>query len=87
MVETKKENNLRVSLSFNTFVKGNLGRDIDLTEFSDQELIDEIQDRDYTVIKGDFNPRLFDELRKDYHAYGFTEKFRKQLEDFFEDMG
>ena len=32
MVETKKENNLRVSLSFNTFVKGNLGRDIDLTE-------------------------------------------------------
>lgn len=32
MVETKKQNNLRVSLSFNTFVKGNLGHSNDLTE-------------------------------------------------------
>ena len=32
MVTTKKENNLRVSLSFNTFVKGKLGFSDDLTE-------------------------------------------------------
>ena len=31
-VETKKDNNTRISLAFNTFYKGNIGSNIDLTE-------------------------------------------------------
>lgn len=61
--------------------------DIDLTDFSDEELVEEIHDRgNYTVMKGSFNPKSFDELYKDYKTYGFTEKFQKILEEFFEEI-
>jgi len=58
-----------------------------LEELSDADLIEELNDRGYTAIKGELDINSLDELRKDYHAYGFTDKFRKLLEEFFEEIG
>lgn len=60
---------------------------IDASEFCDIDLIDELMDRGYTVIRGELGDAdEISELYKDYKAYGFTEKFQKILEDFFEDV-
>ena len=53
---------------------------------TDEELIAVIEDRGYTVVKNEFDMKIIDELYKDYKAYGFTEKFKSLLEDFFEDL-
>lgn len=61
--------------------------DINTSEFLDDDLVDELQDRGYTVIKGEIGDiHEIRELYKDYKAYGFTEKFQKILEDFFDDV-
>lgn len=61
--------------------------DIDLDSFHEDDLVDELQDRGYTVIRGELGDAdEIKELYKDYQAYGFTEKFQKILEDFFEDV-
>lgn len=61
--------------------------DIDLDAFHEDDLVDELQDRGYTVIRGELcDAEEIKELFKDYKAYGFTEKFRKILEDFFENV-
>lgn len=61
--------------------------DIDLDAFHEDDLVDELQDRGYTVIRGELGDAYeIKELYKDYKAYGFTEKFQKLLEEFFEDV-
>lgn len=61
--------------------------DVDLDAFHEDDLVDELQDRGYTVIRGELGDAdELKELYKDYKAYGFTEKFQKILEDFFEDV-
>lgn len=57
-----------------------------IDEMTDEELIAVIEDRGYTVVKNEFDMKIIDELYKDYKAYGFTEKFKSLLEDFFEDL-
>lgn len=57
-----------------------------IDEMTDEELIEVIEDRGYKVVKDDFDMKVIDELYKDYKTYGFTEKFQKILEDFFEEM-
>lgn len=62
--------------------------EVSMTEFDDSDLVDELQDRGYTVIRGElYDVEEIKELHKDYKAYGFTEKFQALLEDFFEDVG
>lgn len=61
--------------------------DVNLCDFDDDDLVGELQDRGYTVIRGELSDvEEIKELHKDYKAYGFTEKFKSLLEDFFEDM-
>lgn len=61
--------------------------DVNISDFDDNDLVDELQDRGYTVIRGELGDvNEIKELYKDYKAYGFTEKFQSLLEDFFEDM-
>lgn len=61
--------------------------DVDLDAFHEDDLVDELQDRGYTVIRGELGDAdELKELYKDYKAYGFTEKFQKILEEFFEDI-
>lgn len=61
--------------------------EVSLFEFDEIDLIDELQDRGFTVIKGDLRDvEEIKELYKDYKAYGFTEKFQDLLEDFFENV-
>lgn len=61
--------------------------EVNLCELDEIDLIDELQDRGFTVIRGELGDvEEIKELYKDYKAYGFTEKFKKILEDFFEDL-
>lgn len=61
--------------------------EVNLCDIHDDDLIDEMQDRGFLVIRGELGDvNEFKELYKDYKAYGFTEKFQKILEDFFEDI-
>lgn len=62
--------------------------DVNLNDFDDDDLVGELQNRGYMVVRGDlYDVFELKELHKDYKAYGFTEKFKSLLEDFFEDMG
>lgn len=63
-----------------------------IDDINDDDLISEIESRGYKVSEFDdkiepepFIP-LISELYKDYHAYGYTDKFKKLLEDFFEEV-
>lgn len=61
--------------------------EVNLLEIDEIDLIDELQDRGFTVIRGELGDAdEIKELYKDYNAYGFTEKFQELLEDFFEDV-
>jgi hypothetical protein len=61
--------------------------DISMSDFEDDDIIDELQDRGYLVIRGDLGDvDELKELYKDYKTYGFTEKFQALLEAFFEEM-
>ena len=61
--------------------------DISMSDFEDDDMIDELQDRGYLVIRGDLGDvEELKELYKDYKTYGFTEKFQVLLEAFFEEM-
>lgn len=61
--------------------------EVNLCEFHDIDLVDELQDRGYTIIKGELSDAdEIKELYKDYKAYGFTDKFKDLLEDFFENL-
>lgn len=61
--------------------------EINLCELDEIDLIDELQDRGFTVIRGELGDAdEIKELYKDYKAYGFTDKFKELLEDFFEDV-
>ena len=60
--------------------------EIGLDEFDDNVLKDELESRDYTVLKSLADHELISELKKDYRTYGFTDKFKKLLEGFFEDV-
>ena len=57
--------------------------DENLDEFDDNELIEELEGRGYTVY-GPEGYSEINELYKDYTAYGYSEKFRNILENFFE---
>lgn len=59
---------------------------VDFTDFHDEELIDELEDRGYIVSKQAEDPvdiSKIEELRKEYITYGYTEKFRDFLDRFF----
>jgi len=58
---------------------------VDIDEFEDDELIEELEDRGYIVTK-QFDNSKIEELYKDYITYGYTEKFQTILERFFEDI-
>ena len=61
--------------------------DVSMSDFHDDDIIDELQDRGYTVVRGEIGDiEELKELYKDYKAYGFTDKFQNILEAFFEDI-
>jgi len=61
--------------------------EVSLYEFDDRDLIEELQDRGFTVIRGELcDADELKELHKDYKAYGFTDKFKTILDDFFEGL-
>lgn len=61
--------------------------EVNLYDIDENDLVDELQNRGYTLIRGELGDAdALKELYKDYKTYGFTEKFQKLLEDFFEDV-
>lgn len=61
--------------------------EINLYDLETDDLVDELQDRGYTVINGNLgDAEEIAELYKDYKTYGYTEKFQKLLEAFFKDL-
>jgi hypothetical protein len=61
--------------------------EVNLSEFEDMDLVDELQDRGFTVINGELGDvKELQELYKDYKTYGFSDDFRRLLEKFFEEM-
>lgn len=57
---------------------------VDIDEFHDDELIEELEERGYVVSKQSVHHELVAELYKEYITYGYTEKFLPFLEKFFE---
>lgn len=57
---------------------------VDFSDYEDEELIDELEERGYIVTK-QFDNSKIEELYKEYITYGYTEKFQTILERFFED--
>ncbi len=61
--------------------------EVNLSEFDDLDLVDELQDRGFTVINGELGDvKELQELYKDYKTYGWSDDFRRLLEKFFEEM-
>ena len=61
--------------------------EVNLYELDEIDLIEELQDRGFTVIRGELGEAdEIKELYKDVKAYGWTEKFQEKLEEFFEDV-
>ena len=55
--------------------------DVSMSDFEDDDIIDELQDRGYLVIRGDLGDvDELKELYKDYKTYGFTENELRDLE-------
>lgn len=57
---------------------------VEMNDFDDDELVDELQSRGYKCIKKDnvIPPNITAELYLDLSAYGWTEEVKKKIEDF-----